>query len=40
MIQSKPGCKLAGPDRLKISREMPEVKNRMEEIVRLLKELG
>jgi transcription-repair coupling factor (superfamily II helicase) len=40
MIQSKPGCKLAGPDRLKVSREMPEVKNRVEEIVRLLKELG
>ncbi len=40
MIQSKPGCKLAGPDRLKVSREMPEVKNRVEEIARLLKELG
>ncbi|MDO9064042.1 MAG: transcription-repair coupling factor [Sulfuricella sp.] len=40
MIQSKHGCKLAGPDRLKVSREMPEVKNRVEEIVRLLKELG
>ncbi|MBZ0095529.1 MAG: transcription-repair coupling factor, partial [Sulfuricella sp.] len=40
MIQSKPGCKLAGPDRLKVSREMPGVKNRVEEIVRLLKELG
>ena len=40
MIQTKPGCKLAGPDRLKVSREMPEVKNRVEEIVRLLKELG
>ncbi|MHB8166880.1 MAG: transcription-repair coupling factor [Sulfuricella sp.] len=40
MIHSKPGCKLAGPDRLKVSREMPEVKNRVEEIVRLLKELG
>ena len=40
MIQSKPDCKLAGPDRLKVSREMPEVKNRVEEIVRLLKELG
>ncbi|MBU1980469.1 MAG: transcription-repair coupling factor, partial [Gammaproteobacteria bacterium] len=40
MIQTKPGCKLAGPDRLKVSREMPEVKNRVEEVVRLLKELG
>jgi transcription-repair coupling factor (superfamily II helicase) len=40
MIQSKPGCKLAGPDRLKVSLEMPEVKNRVEEIMRLLKELG
>ncbi|MGE5026901.1 MAG: transcription-repair coupling factor, partial [Betaproteobacteria bacterium] len=40
MIQSKPGCKLAGPDRLKISREMSEVKNRVEQITVLLKELS
>jgi transcription-repair coupling factor (superfamily II helicase) len=39
MIQSKPGCKLAGPDRLKVSREMPEVKNRVEQIIILIKEL-
>ncbi len=40
IIQTRPGCKLAGPDRLKISREMPEVKNRVEQINALLKELS
>ncbi|MCE5182868.1 MAG: transcription-repair coupling factor [Betaproteobacteria bacterium] len=40
MIQNKPDCKLAGPDRLKISREMPEIKHRVEQIIALLKELS
>ena len=40
MIQSKPGCRLAGQDRLKISRNMPDLKSRVEEVIRLIKELG
>ncbi len=38
-IQKQPGCKLAGPDRLKISREMPETRNRVDQILALIKKL-
>ena len=40
MIQTRRDCKLAGPDRLKISRDLPEVKQRVEQITALLRELG
>ena len=40
MIQTRRDCKLAGPDRLRISRDLPEVKQRVEQITALLKELS
>ncbi|MGD9786458.1 MAG: transcription-repair coupling factor [Sulfuricellaceae bacterium] len=39
LIQQKPGCKLAGPDRLRLTADMPEVQDRVGNITALLKEL-
>jgi transcription-repair coupling factor (superfamily II helicase) len=39
LIQQKPGCKLAGPDRLRLTANMPEVQDRVGNITALLKEL-
>ena len=38
-MQKQPGCKLAGPDRLKISREMPETRNRVDQVLSLIRKL-
>jgi transcription-repair coupling factor (superfamily II helicase) len=39
LIQQKPGCRLAGPDKIKISAAMPEVEQRVATIKQLVSEL-
>jgi transcription-repair coupling factor (superfamily II helicase) len=39
LIQTKPGCRLAGPDKIRVGAALPEVEQRVAEIKRLFKEL-